>query len=260
MQLIKLPSEILHLMLFYAALNRGIKRALRLGVVCKTFERNLYPALRETHILDNPVVLCGNAIGSEVWQFRHQHGADKLWQRYLSYRILNRGLHNPVPETVGIIRQFADIRQIAQTICQEPGHSLDLNATINELCRLTAGHGIVMTRDMLKCWLTWPKGSAPPPGPTKTASLSSTAHFHLLSVCKRLLDQGLSPVARNYIFTPPVQVAAQAGYIVMLQLMLQLFWSKLLRIACENRHYDITDLLLEYGADANFEAQKSNPA
>lgn len=33
-----------------------------------------------------------------------------------------------------------------------------------------------------------------------------------------------------------------------------------LRMACENGHYDAVDLLLGYGADANFEAQKSNPA
>ncbi|KAG4425756.1 hypothetical protein IFR04_001218 [Cadophora malorum] len=141
MQLIEHPSEILHLMLLYAALNCGIKRTLRLRVVCKTFERGLCSALIETHIPDNRCGPCENAIGSK----------------------------------------------------------------------------------------DWPKGPAPPPGLTKTALFSAAAHFGLLSLAKRLLDQGLSPVAHNYIYAPPVQVAAQAGNLVMVQL----FRSKLSKTVFE---------------------------
>ncbi|PVH87308.1 ankyrin [Cadophora sp. DSE1049] len=374
MQLIELPTEILHLILFYAVSNRGAKRALRLRVVCKTFRRGLYPALFETHILDDRCGPCGNAVGSKDWQFRHQHGADKLWQRYLSYRVLIEGSQNTLPGPFTQIRQFAEIPQVAHTICQEQEHTLDLNVTVEELCRLTTLHGTVMTRDMFKWWHTWLKGPAPPAGLTATALLSAAAHFDLLPLAIRLLDEGFSPVGHNYVFAPPIQVAAHAGNIAMLELFRSrlskttfepfsvigaairgdlevikiimqqsddtgplrlgcvshssdtgqaiiharsytsvpevfdyltsyldltaspqrlLFWhndlrdhaglgntemirhllrlgvpvqqkdqglESPLRMACENGHNDVVDLLLEYGADPNFEAQKSNPA
>jgi hypothetical protein len=52
-----------------------------------------------------------NPIGSDVWQTRIQRGAEKLWQEYLAYRVMNE--RDP---TVG---RFVEIRQIAQAVCQE---------------------------------------------------------------------------------------------------------------------------------------------
>jgi hypothetical protein len=98
MELLGFPPEALHIILVHAALGRRLKRALRLRLVCKTFEQLVYPALFETHMLEvnmlptpeekalgsRPVVLPSH--GSESWHLENQHGAPQLWQRYFVFR------------------------------------------------------------------------------------------------------------------------------------------------------------------------------
>jgi hypothetical protein len=68
------------IILVYAALGRGVKRASRLRLVCKTFADAVHPALFETHLMDH---IPGCPVGTIQWQLRNQHGAQKLWHEIL---------------------------------------------------------------------------------------------------------------------------------------------------------------------------------
>jgi ankyrin repeat protein len=207
MEIMELPLEVLHIILFYAVLGRGIKRALRLRLICKTFASALYPALFETHIMDH---YRSNPIGSDVWQTRIQRGAEKLWQEYLAYRVMNE--RDP---TVG---RFVEIRQIAQAVCQEKESTLALTATVEALCCLVLTHGTNVGREWKKWW--WPllKGSEERANLGLNTLLSAAAYFDLLPLARRLIAEGDRPTSHNYLFSPPIQLAAQAGHVAMLQL------------------------------------------
>ena len=199
--------EVLHIILFYAALGRGIKRALRLRLVCKTFADAMYPALFETHIMDH---FCSNPIGSDFWRIQNQHGADKLWHDYLVYRVMD--------ERDATVGRFVEIRQIAQAICQGTESVLDLHATVEALCWLALTHGTKVGREFNKWW--WPvlKESEQRANLGLNTLLSAAAYFDLLPLAKRLVAEGHNPTSHNYLFAPPIQVAAQAGNVTMLQL------------------------------------------
>jgi len=65
-------------------------------------------------------------------------------------------------------------------------------------------------------------------GPTKTRTpktqpnlgislLSVATHFNLLPLIQRLVAEGHRPTSHNYLFAPPVQIAAQTGNLAILQ-------------------------------------------
>jgi len=203
----ELPPEVLHIILFYAVLGRGIKRALRLRLVCKTFAGAIYPALFETHIMDH---FYSNPIGSDFWQIQNQHGADKLWHKYLVYRVMH--------ERDATVGRFIEIRQIAQAICQETESVLDLHATVEALCWLALTHGTKVGPDANKWWWPMLKESKQRANLGLNTLLSAAAYFNLFPLAKRLVAEGHSPTSHNYLFAPPIQVAAQAGNVTMLQL------------------------------------------
>lgn len=206
MKILDLPLEILHIILFYAALSRGVKRALRLRLVCKTIEGAMYPALFETHMMD---YVHTTPIGSDPWQSRHQHGADKLWHRYIVYRIMD-------PKSM--IGRFSEIRQIAQVIHQEAKTGLGLQATVEALCWLALTHATQFTRNKGKWWYPNMRESKQRTVVSLNTLLSAAAYFDLMPLAKRLVAEGHSPTSHNYLFAPPIQVAAQAGNTTMLQL------------------------------------------
>lgn len=203
----ELPLEVLHIILFNAALGRGIKRALRLRLVCKTFAGAMYPALFETHIMD---YFCSNPIGSDLWQIQNQHGADKLWREYLVYRVMN--------ERDATVGRFIEIRQIAQAICQETQNVLDLHAAVEALCWLALTHRTKVGRESNKWWWPMLKESEQRANLGLNTLLSAAAYFDLLPLAKRLVAEGHSSTSHNYLFAAPIQVAAQAGNVAMLQL------------------------------------------
>jgi hypothetical protein len=77
MELAEFPTEILHLVLVYAALGRGFKRAVRFRVVCKAFASLVYPALFETHLMDR-LIYTSYSLGTRSWRIWNQHGTDRL--------------------------------------------------------------------------------------------------------------------------------------------------------------------------------------
>jgi hypothetical protein len=61
--------------------------------------------------------------------------------------------------------------------------------------------------------VAWSPGKAIP----SLNLLSAATHFNLLPLTKRLVAEGHSPTSHNYLFAPPIQVAAQDGNVTMLQ-------------------------------------------
>ncbi|KAL7619484.1 hypothetical protein AAE478_010023 [Parahypoxylon ruwenzoriense] len=206
MELLDLSPELLHIVLIYAALGRGIKRAVRLRLVCKPFALMLYPALFETHLMDN---VPRHPLGTERWQLQNQHGAVEVWRKYLVYRCLG--------ERDATVGRFVEIRQIAQAVCRET--ALDLKDVIEAMCLLALSHGMSMTdnKNSKKLGPIVIKETKPEAN-MGLNMLTVAAHLDLFPLAERLLAEGHSPTDHNYLFAPPIQVAAQTGNVAMLKL------------------------------------------
>jgi hypothetical protein len=194
MELMELPLELLHIILVYAALGRGVKRALRLRLVCKTFVDMVHPALFETHLMDSSRF----PVGTALWQLWNQHGADKLWHEYLVYRV---------------------VEEKDATVCQETENALNLRATVEALCWLVLKHGTRYENNFYD-WgpIRMEQSKQKHKANLDLNLLSAAAHFDILPLAKRLLAEGHSPTSHNYLFAPPTQIAAQAGNIAILKL------------------------------------------
>ncbi|RDL30379.1 uncharacterized protein BP5553_10257 [Venustampulla echinocandica] len=197
MELLDLPSEILHIILVHASLL-GIKRALRLRLVCSTFAGAIYPALFETRLMDRE-----HAIGTFRWHLENQHGAEKLWHEYLVHRVM--GERDP---SVG---RFVEMRQTAEAACRET--AIDLHTAVDGMCWLALRHRREEKDREFRQW-----------GPTRprTANLNLNlmafaAYFGLRDLAEKLIDGNL-PTMHNYLFAPPMQVAAQMGNVPILHL------------------------------------------
>ncbi|EPE30442.1 Ankyrin repeat-containing protein [Glarea lozoyensis ATCC 20868] len=188
MELLELPPELLHKVLYYAVLVRHVKRGLRLRLVCKFFSSATYPALFETRLLDH--FYSGVA---EDWQIRNQHNAEKVWHSYLVYRTKNEA-----DEKIG---RFMEIRQVAESICKQTDH--DLSSTIDSLC-----------------WLAFERKASAPSFRSGRVDLERTYKIHLLSAATyfnlvpfahELLAEGSHPTDHEGLFPPAMEVAAQTG-------------------------------------------------
>lgn len=209
MELLDLLPELLHIILFHASVGRAPKRALRLRLVCKTFAEAVYPALFETHSMDDNMWWFGD--GTPLWKSRNQHGSESIWHEYLVSRVMG--------EQDSTLGRFVEMRQISRAILGEMESSeSDLRAIVEELCWLALRHGGEDASE---------NPEDPHWGPTKKTTpsnranlglnlLSVATHFDLLPLAKRLVSKGHSPTSHNYLFAPAIQIAAQTGNIPML--------------------------------------------
>ncbi|PVH97168.1 hypothetical protein DM02DRAFT_674295 [Periconia macrospinosa] len=128
MQLLDLPGEILQEILLHAVHARGVKRALRLKLVCKIFNSCIPRALFDSLLLDT--FTCRYRFGKlEVRnRFQHQgddHGASRFWHDYLVYRVEKPGADQGSS-------YCTSIRELAIAYSRSTG--AELKPTIRALC------------------------------------------------------------------------------------------------------------------------------
>ncbi|KAI6092657.1 ankyrin [Hypoxylon rubiginosum] len=116
-----LPNEVVHLILVPAVWVRGLKRAVRLRLVSRTWNAAVEDAIFDSGILDENGLV--NRIRREV-DFA-------FWHRYLIYR----ALHNAKPSSMGLVL----IRQTAERIVEMRGRNLAdsqeaVRECVGELC------------------------------------------------------------------------------------------------------------------------------
>lgn len=205
MELTELPPEVLHVILLHAALGRGVKRALRLRLVCKDFAWLVYPALFETHLMDS---WWKSQYGTMRRPTLYQHGANELWHRYVVYRVMG--------ERDATVGRLVEIREIAVAVCEEA--ALDLRFVVEGLCWLALNHE---TDTNSEDWDKWDylaskrRRIEANPG---LNMLAAAAHFNLPFLAEVLLARGHDPTKHNFLFAPPALVAARAGNVPIMRL------------------------------------------
>lgn len=127
------PNEIVHKILYFSVLARGVKRALRLKLVCKHFYDALHSALFESRLLDAIAAKLHFDI-AEVFESYHPRqrggkGADGLWYDYVFLRV--NGDHDPA------VSRFAQVRHVAADFSRRTGQ--DPEKTTAELCWFAQG-------------------------------------------------------------------------------------------------------------------------
>lgn len=218
MELLSLPGELLHLILVQAALCRGLKRTLRLRLVCKSFDRVVYyPALFESHLLDHEHLRRRHWRGPVYTCNTHDHGVAKLWHEYLVYRVLR--------ERDAAIGRFVEIRELAQTIVDEAQKpEWDLRHVVDALCRSALESGVKAPGGPFENWkreeaTDLDKLATRRPGP-RLSLLAAATLFDLMPLVTKLLMEGHSPRQHCHLLPPATQVAAQSGNVAMLNLFL----------------------------------------
>ncbi|KAK6821359.1 hypothetical protein PG987_015759 [Apiospora arundinis] len=216
--ILRLPGEVLHLILVQSALCRGVKRALRLRLVCKTFDKVIYyRALFESHLLDHEHVKRYNSRTAVYLCNSNDHGVAKLWHNYLVYRVIG--------ERDIAIGRFVEIRSLAQAIVQADP-SKGLRSVVDSLCWLALDNGAMAP----SLYENWRRAGA---NDLEFGNLNMTQHpeprlnllaaatlFDMMPLVSELLAEGRSPTRHNNLLPPAIQVAAQSGNTAMLELFL----------------------------------------
>lgn len=230
--LLDLPPEVLHIILYYSALSRQLKRALRLRLVCKAFAVLLYPALFETERLLNQGP--PGRIGTLDCQLLLQNGGEKVWHEYLVWRVLRA-------KTERSRERYLEIRQVALAVHEEMqqaasdgAHTPKLREVVEALCWLllhqeVKGKGCQRQPQQWYWWGPTERPQKAPSAPTARflsrhvlfplSLLSAAAYFNLPALVQRLLDAGYNPHHHSFLFAPATQLAAQAGHHDMLVLL-----------------------------------------
>lgn len=235
-----IPQEILGRILFYASLGRGVKRALRLKLVCRKyilscfsivqrivshiltrhktgeFHNALKPALFKTRILDDNVPdndlhhLCN-------WRFENLNGADKFWHEYFLYRT-----RNETDESNPKFWRYTELRQVAKTYCSQTGAMY--NETLDALCWLTLGCSMGKYPDDLE-EDSEPEEDAEEDSAQFAARASLELQGNLLcaAIClgslplakKLLQDDGIDPAKSTKLFPAPSFLAGYSGRLEM---------------------------------------------
>ncbi|KAH8903811.1 ankyrin, partial [Coniochaeta sp. PMI_546] len=209
-EMLSLPAEILQSILLYTVLARGVKRGLRLRLVCKKFADLTKYAIYQSHLLDH---FYAPDVGY-LWQIKDHHGAEIFWHAYLVQRVLT--------ERDCTVGRYVDIREVAQRICEEIGSTADLQATVQSLCWL-ALDGQTSFPGKPRERMSSPGGpfdDSPIYNP-KLSLLSAAAHFNLVHLVQGLLLEGFCATSRGNIFPSALQIAAMDGNANMLELLQQ---------------------------------------
>lgn len=215
-RILELPTELLEKILFHAALQRGIKRAMRLRLVCKKFSNATYPALFSTHLMSRDFYCYGD--GTQEWHARNQHGSKQIWHEYLTARVMT--------ERDASFGRYIEVRRIAEAICLERGFgntAESIQSTVKDLCWLALRH---RGKDSFENdeWSRWEltKTKCLKLNPNHDLNMLSAASYcGLLPLAKRLISEGHDPRCHNYLFAPPMQIAAETGNTIMLQFFQQ---------------------------------------
>ncbi|CAG9994042.1 unnamed protein product [Clonostachys byssicola] len=214
-------NELLHLIIIHSIIVRGVKRGVRLRLVCKQFDDVFIPALFQTHILDS---FSAPYIGWEWWSRKDSCGSIKLWHDYLVFRVL--GERNP---DVG---RFMEIRNAGKALSHLSGDVLSLDETVQGLCWLALELGtncpgerqLWLKGDGRECWVIYPDQYHPPnvelalerqsdssqrtpPSNAQLDLLCGAAYFNLISVAEDLLQQNHDLSVRPS--PPPISEASK---------------------------------------------------
>ncbi|PVH97224.1 ankyrin [Periconia macrospinosa] len=199
MHLFDFPEEMFSKIILHASLARGVKRALRLRLVCKRFSQALPRALFESRLLD--------AFNTEKilsdWVIENDHGATKLWHSYLVYRV-----HNEIRQPCQ--RRYVELRLVAQRVCEETG--ADMETTIEALCWPALKQCTIPDINS--------KLEKEPLSPNLDL-LCAAAYLNHIAVAQRLLREGYSPHTETHLFLSPMELAAWAGNTQLLQMFQQ---------------------------------------
>ncbi|KAK8863440.1 ankyrin repeat-containing domain protein [Apiospora arundinis] len=200
MPILQLSNELIHEILVKAILCRGVKRGLRLRLVCKKFNELMQPALFASRLLDTYDM----PRTDWLWHIPTQSGGSRLWHAYFLYRCKN--------ETNPGMGHFCDIRRLAAQVAAEEScpETANADSILEALCWLALGKRMssftstrIITADSFS---------------TSASLLSAAAHFNMVALAERLLHEGASPADEEHIFPPAIQVAAMAGHGAMLEL------------------------------------------
>ena len=223
MEILKLPSELVHEILCWAALTRdvghSVKRTLRLRLVCKTFAEAVYPALFQSHRLDDAIFDC---CFGEVLYTESMHGARDLWHRYLIYRVTGEKDPN--------VGRFVETRELAHSLC-EKDTSLEYQAVVETLCWLA----LVNIQRGPCTFREWGAPTCNKLRPNTNIMrqlqdgvvrdeglnlLAAAVRLNLPSLVQQLVAEGHNPAKPNFLFPPATQVAAECGNESMMRLLL----------------------------------------
>ncbi|KAI0108741.1 ankyrin [Hypoxylon sp. NC0597] len=199
MNILQLPIELLQRILFFSALSRGVKRALRLKLVCRAFDRSLDAALFKTRLLDSFIVprRPQRPRPMEDWRIKKDHGAQRFRHAYLVYRARQ--------ETTG---KYGEINEVACALSRYTGD--DFEETLRTLCWLALEQ---------EDYKYVPRDRAGNPSLLGQNLLSAAAHLGHMSLARELLQDGHSPTASERPFGSPIFLAAFAGNVDMFKLL-----------------------------------------
>lgn len=190
------PNEIIHRILYFSVLTRGLRRALRLKLVCKFFYDALQPALFESRLLDNVAsdCWCGIDVAFERYNSRksEDNGADRLWHDYVVVRVNTDS--NPAAS------RFGQVRHVAEKLAGETGQ--DLRQIILDLCWFAQGSWFEPSLS--------PERPEGPPDPDIDLLSVATYFGYLPLVQKLLLGNSDFRDDRN-LFPSPMYMAAYTG-------------------------------------------------
>ncbi|KAK7917824.1 ankyrin repeat-containing domain protein [Apiospora marii] len=224
MEILKLPGELIHEILCWAALCRdvrhSVKRTLRLRLVCKAFAEAVYPALFQSHRLDDAIFDC---CFGDVQYLESMHGTRDLWHRYLVYRVTG--------ETDPNVGRFVETRELAHALCEKDS-SLDYQHVVETLCWLALDN-------IQRGPCTFREWGAPTCNKLRPNTnilrrlqddtvhdeglnlLAAAVRLGLPSLVKQLVAEGHNPTKPNFLFPPATQVAAECGSESMMRLLLE---------------------------------------
>ncbi|KAK8135642.1 ankyrin repeat-containing domain protein [Apiospora sp. TS-2023a] len=228
MHILDLPNELLQGIIISSINTRGVKRGLRLKLVCKRINENFVPALYGSRALDR---FSARDVGRS-WRVRNdRYGAGKLWHDYLVYRAMG--------ETDPSVGRFVEIRQTAEALLASTSSSPSsvwegggdhqprprtLRDIVEGLCWIALENGTSRPGDRQQ----WAKYTQEPQVETNAAAnlLCAAAYFNELSVATTLLEKGEStPVHEMDLFPQAIEIAAFRCHDEMLDLFQTHIWA-----------------------------------
>ncbi|KAI1333605.1 ankyrin [Xylariaceae sp. FL0016] len=203
MQLLDLPPELLHQVLVQAIIARGVKRGLRLKLVCRTFAAAVRPALFETKLLDHSFTA---EIGAQSWFRISDITTQQLWHSYVVRRVRE--------ETDPKIGGFVLLRSVAEALCQETT-AVDLHTVIDAVCWMAFESLFKVLRTIEQVCMDSVSKSQ-----WSLSLLAAAVRFDIFPLTQRLLQEGHDPTRRN-ILPSACETAARWGTPRMLDYLQQ---------------------------------------
>ncbi|KAK7976634.1 hypothetical protein PG989_015097 [Apiospora arundinis] len=207
-----LPTELIHEILEHAIRVRGVKRGLRLRLVCKLFSVVVHRSLVKTELLDH---LDKPDIVPARWPIQNYHGADQLWHDHFVHQVHRQDQAGDDEDNC-----YREVRDAASTYCTETG--ADLADTIDATCWLGLhwchGVGAWPSREwtMKSQWRVGHQGHPHCCHP-RLNLLCLAAYLGHKSLVQTLLEEDVPCYTHSHIFASPMQLAALAGHAKILR-------------------------------------------